>query len=99
MGSNTICAFFSAIADFTEIKLVPSPPTLVTDIFESVVDVFLAKMAITAKTALSFQIRLRGEKKTADGILIIFPSPEFQKQLIAAGKRWLSPEPVSAISA
>ncbi len=89
MGSNTICAFFSAIADFSELLLVPSAPTLVTDSFEAIVEIFLAKMIAAIKTALIFQIRLKRQKGSAEGVLIIIPSPEFEKQLIITGKRWL----------
>ena len=90
MGSNMICAFFGAVADFSELALVPSAPTMVTDSFEAVVDVFLAKMAVAAKSALIFQIRLTKEAGSAEGVFIMIPSPKFEKQLIAAGKRWLS---------
>ena len=89
MCSNTICAFFSAVADFSEMALVPSTPTMVVDSFEAIVDILLAKMEAVSKTALIFQIKLKREAGAAQGIFIILPSPEFQKQLIKKGKNWL----------
>ncbi len=92
MGSNTICAFLSAISDFSDLTIVPSAPTLVTDSFEAIIDTFLAKMTISAKTALLFKIRLKKQASLADGVLIIFPSPEFMKQLINIGKKSITIE-------
>jgi chemotaxis protein CheC len=90
MGSNMICAFFSAIADFSDLTFVPSEPSIITDSFESIIDVFLAKQAMTAKSALVFQTLFKREHSSANGFFLIIPSPEFQKQLIEAGKKWLN---------
>jgi len=92
MSSITICSFFSAISDFLELKLLPCAPTLVKDSFGATVDAFLAKMTVSAETAVLFNIRLKKEKTQANAMLIIFISPEFQKQLISAGKKWLDTE-------
>ncbi len=92
MSSITICSFLSAISDFLELKLVPSTPTLATESFGAIVDAFLAKMTAQAETAILFTIRLKKQKSMVDGVLIIFPSGEFQKQLISLGKIWLNEE-------
>jgi len=94
MGSNMICAFFSAIADFSGLTFVPSEPCVVTDSFESIIDVFLAKQAMTAKAALVFQTLFKREHSSINGFFLIIPSPDFQKQLIEAGKRWLNPDDI-----
>jgi len=94
MGSNMICAFFSAIADFSDLTFVPSEPYVITDSFEAIIDVFLAKQAMTAKSALVFQALFKREHSSANGFFLIIPSPEFQKQLIEAGKKWLSPDDI-----
>jgi two-component system chemotaxis response regulator CheY len=92
MSSITICSFFSAISDFLELKLLPFGPTLVTDSFEATLDTFLANMTVSTETAVLFNIRLKKEKSTVDGVLIIFISPEFQKKLITLGKQWMNAE-------
>ena len=92
MSSITICSFFSAISDFLELKLLPSAPTLVTDSFEATVDAFLAKMTVSTNTAVLFNIRLKKQKSVVNGVLVIFISPEFQRQLINLGKQWLNVE-------
>jgi chemotaxis protein CheC len=94
MGSNMICAFFSGIADFSNLTFVPSEPYVIIDSFEAIIDVFLAKQAMTAKSALVFQTLFKREHSSANGFFLIIPSPEFQKQLIEAGKRWLNPEDI-----
>jgi hypothetical protein len=60
-----------------------------TDYFEAVIDVFLAKKLILAKSALIFQMQFKRDESSANGYLLMIPSPEFRKQLTDAGKRWI----------
>ncbi|HTY75859.1 MAG TPA: response regulator [Candidatus Nanoarchaeia archaeon] len=89
MGSIMLCAFYSAIANFVELTIVPSKPHVFTDYFEAVIDVFLAKQLIISKSALIFQMQFKRDKSTANGFMLMIPSPEFRKQLTDAGKRWV----------
>ncbi|HUJ85105.1 MAG TPA: response regulator [Candidatus Acidoferrales bacterium] len=93
MGSIMICAFFSAIANFAELVIVPSKPDVVTDSFEAVIDVFLAKQLIVAKTALIFDMQFKRNESSANGYFLMIPSPEFRDQLIESGKKWVGPNP------
>ena len=90
LGSNVICAFFAAVADFSELSLVPTTPTIITDAFEAVVDVFLAQQAMAVNSALSaliYRIQLKRKTGTAHGFFILIPSADFQKKLIEVGKK------------
>ncbi len=87
LGSNVICSFFAAIADFAEFPLIPSAPTLQTDSFETIINSYLARRTTPVNSALIFQIQLKRKTGSADGFLVIFPSSELQNQLIVAGKK------------
>jgi len=89
LGSIVICAFLSAIADFTGIRLIPAPPEVVNDSFDAVIDFFLAKQALASELAVVFDTRFKRCDSSAEGILVMFPSIEFQKMLADQGKKWL----------
>jgi two-component system chemotaxis response regulator CheY len=91
MGSIMICAFYSAIANFADLTIVPSKPDVATDSFEAIIDVFLAKQLIVAKSALLFQMQFKRHENSANGYFLMIPSPEFRNQLIASGKQWVEP--------
>jgi chemotaxis protein CheY-P-specific phosphatase CheC len=89
LGSIVICAFLSAIADFTGIRLVPTPPQVVNDSFDAVIDFFLAKQALASELAIVFDTCFKRCDNSAEGILVMFPSLELQKMLVDRGKEWL----------
>jgi two-component system, chemotaxis family, chemotaxis protein CheY len=92
MSSITICSFFSAISDFLELKLLPFGPTLVTDSFSAILDSFIANMTVSTETAVLFNIHIKKQNNTVDGVLVAFLSPEFQKRLINLGKQLIDIE-------
>ena len=89
IGSIMTCSFFSAMADFIGFQLMPAPPQTVTDSFDTIIDNFLANQALTSNSALIFDTHFKRRSSSADGILLLFPSLEFQKLLINEGKKWL----------
>ncbi|HUK84673.1 MAG TPA: response regulator [Candidatus Acidoferrum sp.] len=89
MGSIMICAFFSAIANFAEMRILPSAPEVITDYFEAVIDSFLAKQMSAAKSAFIFEMSFKQDKNSVGGYFLVIPSPDFVEQLIKAGKRWV----------
>jgi chemotaxis protein CheY-P-specific phosphatase CheC len=89
LGSIMICAFFSAIANFSEMTIIPSRPEVVTDSFEATIDIFLANQTIEAKSVLIFQVSFKRKKSSANGYLLMIPSTKFREQLINAGKKWI----------
>ena len=89
MGSIIICAFLGAIGNFSGMTIIPSLPEVVTDSFEAIIDVFLAKQLIEAKSALIFQVDFRRSKSSTKGYLLMIPSPKFREQFTNAGKKWI----------
>jgi|GEM_PF-294825 len=89
MGSIMICSFLSAMADFVSLQLVPEPPQTVTDSFDSIIDNLIANQALVSKNSLIFETHFRRSSASAEGLLLMFPSKEFQKLLINEGKKWL----------
>ncbi len=90
LGSNMICAFFAAVADFSDLSIVPAPPTVSTDKLASVVNDFMAHQTTVIDLVLIFQIQIKRKNGSVNGFFILIPSPEFQRQLIDSGKKSMS---------
>ncbi|MCD6445897.1 chemotaxis protein CheC [Candidatus Bathyarchaeota archaeon] len=90
IGNIVLGAFLSAISNFAEINLLPVPPKHTTDIFDAILDVFLAKLCLQKKDAVLFKTRFKCEQEIAQGNLIIFFSEELQKLLVQKGKEWIN---------
>jgi two-component system chemotaxis response regulator CheY len=93
VGSIMMCSFLSTMADFVGFELIPKPPETVTDSFDSIIDNLLVNQALLSNTALIFETHFRRSSSSAEGILLMFPSVEFQKQLISQAKKWLGISP------
>ena len=89
LGSIMICAFLNAMADFTGIELVPTPPQLIYDAFDAVIDGLLAKQALCSDRAEVFDARFKRTKGSAEGYLIMFPGENIRKKFAVSGKKWL----------
>ena len=82
LGSIVICSFISAVADFADIQLIPTPPQLVTDAFDAIIDGFLAKQALVSDIALVFDTTFRRTHSKAEGTIILFPSLELRARVL-----------------
>jgi two-component system, chemotaxis family, chemotaxis protein CheY len=91
LGSNMICAFFAAVADFADLSLVPSPPSMSWEVNLPVVNSFLEQQTDPFDLVLTFQIQVKRKTWSANGFFILIPSAEFEKQLIEAGKKSNTP--------
>jgi len=89
LGSVMICAFLNAIADFTNTELVPTPPQLIYDAFDAVMDGLLAKQALCSDVAAIFDARFKRSTSSAEGYLIMFPGEKLRETLATRGKNWL----------
>jgi two-component system, chemotaxis family, chemotaxis protein CheY len=88
MGSNMLCAFFSAVGDYAEMTLIPSSPELITDSFEAIIDVSLAERKLKSSSALIFNISFRRKESSARGYFVMLNSDSFQNQLITRVKEF-----------
>lgn len=89
LGNIMIGGFLSAISDFTGIKMVPHPPSLVRGLFDSVLDSFLVKQALLTEAALVFDACFRRSTSEVGGSLVVFPSVELQELLVTQSQEWL----------
>jgi chemotaxis protein CheC len=90
MGSIVLCSFLNAMADFTLTKLVSTPPQLIVDSFDAIMDGLLIKQALCSDVAVIFDARFKRCNSSAEGVLITFPSDKLQRMLAKRGKIWLS---------
>jgi chemotaxis protein CheC len=89
MGSIVLCSFLNAMADFTLTKLVSTPPQLIIDSFDAIIDSLLIKQALCSEVAVIFDARFKRCNSSAEGFLITFPSDKLQRMLARKGKKWL----------
>lgn len=89
LGSIMICAFLNAMANFTRIDLVPTPPQLIYDAFDAVIDGLLAKQALCSDIAAVFDARFKRSTGKAEGYLIMFPGDNIRREFAKNGKKWL----------
>ncbi|XHH07897.1 MAG: chemotaxis protein CheC [Candidatus Bathyarchaeia archaeon] len=89
LGSIMICSFLSAMGDFTGTELIPSPPIVLCDCFDAVIDSLLLKQALCSDLAVIFDARFKRSESAAEGFLITFPSDKLRRMLADKGKKWL----------
>jgi len=89
LGSIMICSFLSAMADFTGIELIPTPPQVINDTFDAVIDTLLLQQALCSDIAAIFDARFKRSDSTAEGFLITFPGAKLRKMIAEKGKKWL----------
>lgn len=89
MGSIVITSFLSAMANFTSTKLVMTPPQLIVDSFDAIIDGLLIKQALCSDVAVIFDARFKRYNTSTEGFLITFLGDELQRILIQKGRKWL----------
>jgi chemotaxis protein CheC len=92
MGSIVLCSFLNAMADFTLTKLISTPPQLIIDSFDAIIDSLLIKQALCSEVAVIFDARFKRYDSSTEGFLITFPSDDLQRMLAKKGKQWLDDE-------
>jgi chemotaxis protein CheC len=92
MGSIVLCSFLNAMADFTLTKLVSTPPQLIIDSFDAIMDSLLIKQALCSEVAVIFDARFKRCNSSAEGVIITFPSAKLQRMFAQKGKGWLDNE-------
>ncbi len=89
LGSIMLCSFLNAMANFTSTELLPTPPILILDTFDAVIDELLSKQALCSDIAAIFDAQFKRSTSSAGGYLIMFPSAELQKIMVNKGMKWL----------
>lgn len=86
LGNILIGAFLSAISDFVGIRLQPTSPQRIVDMFDTIMDNFLVKQSLISNEALVFDTHFKRAGETASSILMLFPSPALQNLLVQKSK-------------
>jgi chemotaxis protein CheC len=77
LGNIVIGSFINAIADSLSVMLIPTPPNLTMDFFDSIIDRFLIKQSINTDLSIIFVTTFKRMEKTVNGALIVFAGKEF----------------------
>lgn len=77
LGNIVIGSFINAIADSLSVMLMPTPPNLTMDFFDSIIDRFLIKQSINTDLSIIFVTTFKRMGKTVNGALIVFAGKEF----------------------
>ncbi|MEM2998925.1 MAG: chemotaxis protein CheC [Candidatus Bathyarchaeia archaeon] len=89
MGSIVLTSFLSAMANFTSTKLVMTPPQLIVDSFDAIIDGLIIKQALCSDVAVIFDARFKRCNTSTEGFLITFLGDELQRILVQKGRKWL----------
>jgi chemotaxis protein CheC len=90
LGNIIIGNFLSAISDFTGMTLIPAPPTRIEDLFDAILDIFLAKVSLQGREAILLETRMMCEDEDIQAAILMFLSDELQKELVKRGNEWLN---------
>ncbi len=86
LANILIGSFLTAISDFTSIQLIPTTPQRAVDTFDAIIDNFVVKQSLISDEALIFDTHFKRAGENANSILMIFPSPQLQEQLVQKSK-------------
>ena len=87
LGNIVLGAFISAISDFVELELLSTPPFHVVDIFDAVLDIFLANLCLQSKEAVVFKTCFKKEEEKIYGAIVVFFDEKMREDLVRRGKR------------
>jgi chemotaxis protein CheC len=86
LANILIGSFLTAISDFTSVQLIPTTPQRTVDTFDAIIDNFVVKQSLISDEALIFDTHFTRTGEKANSILMIFPSPQLQEQLVQKSK-------------
>ncbi len=90
LGNIMMGHFLNAISDFTGIRMQPVPPTHIVDFFDSILDVFLARISMEDRSAILFNTQLRCEDEEVKCNIIMFIGKDLQEKIVRIGEEWLA---------
>ncbi len=86
LANILIGSFLSAISDFINVKLMPTPPLWLQNTFDAIIDDCLIKQAAISDQALIFDTCFKANDGAANSMLLIFPSPKMLDLLVQKSK-------------
>jgi len=82
LGNIVIGAFINAISDDLSLILIPTPPNLIADFFNSIIDRFLIKQSMMTDLSIIFVTTFTRGEREVNGALIIFAGKELLDHII-----------------
>lgn len=89
LANIVIGSFLTAISDFTSVQLIPTTPQRAVDTFDAIIDNLVVKQSMVSDEALIFDTHFKRAGENANSIIMIFPSPQLQEQLVQKSKEQL----------
>ncbi|MBN2336257.1 chemotaxis protein CheC [Candidatus Bathyarchaeota archaeon] len=71
MANIVIGSFMSAMSDATGVKMVPTPPQMMVDFFDSLLEQFLVKQTLLSDTSVVFETTFKRGDEVIDANLIV----------------------------
>ncbi|MGE5620290.1 MAG: chemotaxis protein CheC [Sphingomonadaceae bacterium] len=89
VGNLTGTFFLNALAEMTRLNVQPSPPAVMVDMGQAVLDVPLAALARSAEESLVIKTLFMDDQRTIEAAFLVMPDmPSLEAILEVLGKRW-----------
>jgi len=81
IGNICLCWYLGAISKMVGIDIIPTPPVAAYDMIGAVIDLPLIEAGKIADSALVILTEFKGEVHEIEGIFLMLPEPESQKEM------------------
>lgn len=81
IGNICLCWYLDAIGKLIGMDLIPTPPVAAYDMIGAVIDLPLIELGKVADSALVILTEFKGEVHDIEGIFLMLPEPESQKEM------------------
>ncbi len=81
IGNICLCWYLDAIGKLIGMDLIPTPPITAYDMIGAVIDLPLIELGKVADSALVILTEFKGEVHEIEGIFLLLPEPESQKEM------------------
>jgi len=82
MGNITGAFFLNALADATNLVLIPSPPDVMVDMAGTILDVALAKIMQDQEDVLTIKATFGTDTRQIDGTFLVMPTMDFMRVVL-----------------
>lgn len=81
IGNICLCWYLDAIGKMIGIDIIPTPPVAAYDMIGAVIDLPLIELGKVADSAFVILTEFKGEVHEIEGIFLLLPEPESQKEM------------------
>ncbi|HMK46187.1 MAG TPA: chemotaxis protein CheW [Methanocella sp.] len=83
VGNIITSSFCDAVADFLGITMIPSPPSFVCDMADSIVENTLIEISMMADEVIIFRTDLADDEHIFEGYVLMFPNPDTLEKILS----------------